>query len=235
MARPAQSIETFEAKRAEVINAATKVLESDGSVEGITLRSIAKILNWSYSTAYRYFASKEELLVALRIRAYKWMEEELSDAIRPHQPNTNSPNAENLERLTHAYISAGLRRPSVYKLMFTKVNLDEKDSELVKELNRAKRECLNVCTLTMINSQEAGEVSNSIDPLTAAHIFWVSAHGTVSLQLADQLVMGRSLQDVTHTLLNVVLSGLQSSTNSNRYFQDNPLQDHPNINAALSQ
>lgn len=220
MARPTQTFESFQAKRHKIVDAAIEILERDGAADKITLRSIAKILNWSYSTPYRYFDSKEALLVAIRIRAFSMMEYDLKQAI-----SAKKANSKNLERLTHAYINAALQRPSLYHLMFYKVSAGETDGDLLKELDQIKKNCLDVCAETMRESQIAGELSNSVDPITAAHIFWVSAHGTVSLELAGQLVMGRDLQSIAHSLLNVVLNGLQSSLHSSEYFQKHSLRE----------
>ena len=127
MARPTQSSEIFAAKQEEILVAAQQVLESHRSIDAVTLRAVAKVLDWSYSTAYRYYSSKEELLIALRTRAFRWMEHELKNAI-----TEQGSSIEDLERLAHAYINAGMRRPDLYQLMFFEINPPKTGASLNK-------------------------------------------------------------------------------------------------------
>ncbi len=218
MARPAQTTESIAAKRTEILFAAQQVLETSRSIDAVTLRAVAKVLGWSYATTYRYFASKEELLTALRTNTFRWMQSELEAAL------TNAKSgAQHLEQLTKAYITAGLQRPDLYQLMFFDIHTVEQASNT--ELDTAKRNCLDVCTRAMSRAQEQGELSDDVDPLTAAHVFWVSSHGIVSLHIAGQLVMGRELDEITHTMLNLILSGLSAPKITSKYFQETTFLD----------
>ncbi|MEM7360886.1 MAG: TetR/AcrR family transcriptional regulator [Pseudomonadota bacterium] len=229
MARPTLSPESIASRREEILKAAMQVLEANGSTSAVTLRAVAKVLNWSYSTTYRYYKSKEELLVALRTLAFRWMQEELDNAVAGA-----GSEIEGIERLTHAFINAGLRRPDLYQLMFFELTPAEA-TELQGELEIAKRDCLDVCTQAIVRAQAAGELNASADPLTTAHVFWVSAHGTVSLQLANQLIMGRDLQEVIHSMINTVFSGLQTPGECSEYFLRHSPAEQPTAKVEATQ
>lgn len=229
MARPALSTESIASRREEILQAAMRVLEENGTPAAVTLRAVAKVLDWSYSTTYRYYASKEELLVALRTVAFRWMQQELEAAV-----DGADSEIEGIERLTHAFINAGLRRSDLYQLMFFEITSADA-TELQGELEIAKRDCLDVCTQAIVRAQTTGELNPNVDPLTTAHVFWVSAHGTVSLQLANQLIMGRDLQEVIHSMINTVFSGLQTPGEASEYFLRHSPTDQPSVKIEAAQ
>ncbi|MDN5940022.1 MAG: TetR/AcrR family transcriptional regulator, partial [Salinisphaera sp.] len=153
-------------KREEILDAAMAVFEKHGRVEALSLRRLADEMNLSYSAPYRYFISKEDLLNALRTRAYRWIERSMLTAIAdiasPMQP---------LEAIAAAYISGGIEHPHRYALMF--FNVDDAGSSLYPlELQAAKRDALDVCTRVIASLQTSGRFPQTMDPLTASHLFW---------------------------------------------------------------
>ena len=187
-----------------ILTAALTILESEGSIEAVTLRKTAKLLGQSYTALYRYFNNKADLVVALRTRAYRRMEETLLASQEDQQSSL-----ENLHALTQAYIDRGLKRPALYRLMFFEFE-DEENSQYFDALIDAKRDCLNVCTQVVTEAQEDGSLRRNIDPLTGAHIFWTNAHGLVSLEIGNQLVMGRKINILRDVIIQNVLIGLNN-------------------------
>lgn len=205
MARRAYSKEQRAAKRQDVLDAAMHVFETGGGLEAVSFRSVAKHLGCSYSAPYRYFSGKEELIVALRARAYRWMEAALREAIHPEDAAPAQ-----LTAVAHAYIRAGLARPALYALMYFELEGSDLGERSV-ELKAAKRDALGVCADVIAAGQARGELPDQTDALTAAHVFWIGAHGLVSLQVGGQLVMGRTLQQLTPILIRWLAAGLEQS------------------------
>ena len=190
-------------KRDEILDGAMAVFERDGGLAGLSFRKLAAEMNLSYSAPYRYFSSKDELVNALRARAYRWIEREMLDAIE----GVVSPE-EQLELLATAYIRSGTQRPHRYALMFFNLN----DTDVARrslELMTAKRDALDVCTRTIATGQANGDFPKTMDPLTAAHLFWTGAHGLVSLAVAGQFVMGRSIEVLVPTLIGTLRKGIE--------------------------
>lgn len=198
-------------KREEILDAAMRVFEDGGGIAAVSFRNVAKQLGCSYSAPYRYFSGKDELITALRARAYRWMEAELSAVV-----HARDPASQQLERVAQAYIQAGVSRPSVYALMF--FELEGSDlGERSLELKAAKRAALGVCVDVIAVGQEAGTLPVDADPLTAAHMFWIGAHGLVSLHVGGQFVMGRSTRALVPTLIRWLSAGLQHATADTRH------------------
>ena len=201
MARKKFPDEVRARKRDEILDVAMAVFETDG-LEALSFRRLADGMDLSHSAPYRYFASKEALVNALRARAYRWIEREMLDAIA----DIRDPEHQ-LEALATAYIRSGLARPHRYALMFFNLNDAATLSEF-PELEAAKRDALDVCTRVIAAGQQHGDFPRTIDPLTAAHLFWIGAHGLVSLQVAGQLVMGRAVQQLAPALIQTLRTGM---------------------------
>jgi len=202
MARQNYSEEQIASKREEILDAAMQLFESHG-IEAVSFRKVAGVIGCSYSAPYRYFSSKEELLTALRARAYRWIERAMLDAIAPFDDPLDQLNA-----LADAYIRAGLERPTRYALMFFELQGSDLGQRLL-ELAAAKRDSLGVCTRVVTAAHASGALQLSTDPLTASHLFWAGAHGLVSLQVAGQFVMGRTIDVLVPTMISTLMAGLQ--------------------------
>jgi AcrR family transcriptional regulator len=208
MARKKDTESVRRRKRDEILDAAMTVFEKEGGLEALSLRKLAAELSLSYSAPYRYFASKEELVNALRARAYRWIEGVMLGAIE----GIESPERR-LETLAAAYIRAGIERPERYALMFFNVD-DPNGTQRSLELRAAKHDALDVCTRTIAAAQARGEMPTTMDPLTASHLFWTAAHGLVSLQVAGQFEMGRSVNALTPTLIHTLRMGMEHYDNA---------------------
>lgn len=203
MARKPQSDDARAKKRDDILDSAMAVFERDGGLEALSFRRLATEMALSYSAPYRYFASKDELVNALRARAFRWIEGEMLAAIA----GIDDPEAQ-LEALAEAYIRSGIERPDRYALMFFKLD----DTDIARrsiELKSARNDSLDVCTRTIAAAQASGHLPATVDALTAAHLFWIGAHGLVSLQVAGQFVVGRSAAVLVPALIRSLRAGLE--------------------------
>lgn len=203
MARRPTSEDERRRRREQILDAAMVVCERQGGIEALSFRVLAVELGLSYSAPYRYFASKRELVNALRVRAYRWVEASM------RQATVGRSNAEaRLEALAEAYIRCGLEHPDRYALMFFERD-DTGEGERSLDLRAAKRDALDVCTQVIAAGQSEGVFPTAVDPLTASHLFWIGAHGLVSLQVAGQFVMGRDLRILVPALIRALRTGME--------------------------
>lgn len=203
MPRPKFSGDLRAQKRDQILDAAMAVFEKEGGEDALSFRRLATELGLSYSAPYRYFTDKQELVDALRTRAFRWIEAEMCNAIA----EVSEPEQQ-LEALAAAYIRSGMAHPHRYALMF--FALDELKVEPRSiDLKVAKRDALDVCTKVIATGQARGDFLRAIDPLSASHLFWISAHGLVSLQVAGQFVMGRDVNVLAPALIRALRIGLE--------------------------
>jgi AcrR family transcriptional regulator len=198
MPRPALRPEEIETRRNEILDVAQGLFEDQG-LEAVSLRRIATRAGCSATTPYRYFPSHAHVLLGLRVRAYQAIGVRLALGA-----SAETHAAERLRAVARAYIAFATERREMYALLFRVGELPEDNPEL----DRAKRDALDVCCRALAQAEAEGELRLRTDVLTAAHLFWAGAHGAVSLHLSGQLVMDRALEDITPILIATLVAGL---------------------------
>ena len=199
MARTAMKPEQAQSIRNGLLGVAQELFEA-GGFEAMSFRAIAAEYGCSSMKAYSYFSSKADIIDALRIRAYQWLQTELETASR------STPNpAEALKRITFAYLDAARQRPRMYALLYT--NYGEK-SDSHPELFEAKVGALAVCRKAIEAVDRLPDYDLKFEPNKSAHLFWIAAHGLVSLQAGGFLVVGYDADDILPTLFETTLNGI---------------------------
>ena len=199
MARPQQTAKQMAQKRKELLDTAQALYEARGA-EGMSFRAIASANGCSATKPYMYFDSKADLIDGLRVRAYEWMRDQLDQAA------TSSGDAlEALREVATAYVRSGLERPRMYELMYSQ---DGAKPETSPALLEAKLAAIGVCRRCIVNLAAVPGVELTEDPDTAAHLFWVSAHGLVSLEHGGFLVVGRSIEQLLSAVIVNVFRGI---------------------------
>jgi len=157
--------------------------------EGVTMRAVAAALDISAMTSYRYVGGKEELFALVRAEAFRRFADRLEASIE----RAGDP-IDRLRRLKRAYVRFAVDEPDAYRIMFELRQPSERAARELPELAHESRRafgCLHRCVADAVAS---GDLAG--DPLTVAHLLWANTHGLVSLHLAGQLQMGRSLEQL---------------------------------------
>ena len=153
--------------------AATRMFDARGP-EGFTMRELAAELGVSAMTPYRYFKDKEDILAAVRARAFNRFADALETALAqvPH----------NDEAIYRAYVAFAFGEPAAYKLMF---DLTQPDESLYPDLVRANARARATMTEYVRLMIDAGKFAG--DAGLIGHVFWAVLHGTIVLKLAGKL------------------------------------------------
>ncbi len=141
------------------------------------MRELASALGVSPMTPYRYFRDKDDILAAVRARAFDRFAETLEAAYAG--PGTT------IERACakgDAYVRFALEEPETYRLMFDLSQPTEEEyPNLVRAMARAR------ATMTSHVRDLVAEGILSGDPELIGHVFWATLHGAVTLHLAGKL------------------------------------------------
>ncbi|MEP1144186.1 MAG: TetR/AcrR family transcriptional regulator [Henriciella sp.] len=199
MARTAMKPEQAESIRASLLDVAQELFE-EGGIEAMSFRAIAARYGCSSMKAYSYFSSKADIIDALRIRAYRWLQSNLETAA-----GTAPDPREALKRITFAYLEAAKARPKMYELLFT--HSGEK-TETHPELIQAKVGALGVCQDAIEAVADLPDYHLIFEPNKSAHLFWIAAHGLVSLHAGGFLVVGYDAGEILPTLFETTLNGI---------------------------
>jgi AcrR family transcriptional regulator len=160
--------EDLEAFRTRLCDVAERLFAARGP-DGVTMRQMADALGVSSMTPYRYFKSKDDILAAVRTRAFN----RFAAAMESARAKPRSGNA---------YLDFALANPAAYRLMFDVSQPTYAEyPELVQAMDRAR--------LTMGGGLRelaaSGRFSGDVE--LAAYVYWSTMHGAVMLELAGLL------------------------------------------------
>lgn len=191
------SPDEIESFRSQLCDVATRQFAEAG-YEGVTLRRLAAALGVSAMTPYRYFRNKGEIFEAVRGAAFERFGDHVSGV---HEATRALPGIEQLRAAGRAYVAFALKEPHAYRIMFEIDHLELDEAFREKSLERCWRPLLEITERCIREGSLAG------DPLTIAHLCWITLHGLVTLHLSNKLQNGRSLEALLEPTLDSILRG----------------------------
>jgi AcrR family transcriptional regulator len=184
--------------RERLCEAATRLFDARGR-EAFTMRELAGELGISAMTPYRYFKDKDDILAAVRARAFNRFSEALENAFRSESPAAAKANA-----VYGAYVGFAFGEPAAYRLMFDLSQPDEAQyPELVAANERARK------TMTQYIRALVDEGVLAGDPDLMGHVFWSSLHGAVVLKLAGKLGTEYDFEKISSEAFRVLIDGFR--------------------------
>jgi len=163
--------------RRKIIEAATELFREE-SYATVSMRKIAKRVEYSVGTLYLYYKDKDELLMAVQSAAF----ERAFSFI--HQLQETEDPVERLRNLGERYLRFGMENPDLYRLMF----MMEHPMQAMKEGDawHAGIALHNLLTSIVKECVAAGRISTE-DPDRLSFALWSLVHGMVSLRIAQRL------------------------------------------------
>jgi AcrR family transcriptional regulator len=162
--------------RDDILTAALHLIEAKGAA-GLTMRAVAGALGYSATAIYQHFASKEDLLLALKLQAGDLLAAEMEVA------RSESTLEEQLHAMGHRYLRFGLENPAYYRLIFQDavpgLSLTAEQLARMRRSWSIMRETLS--TWVMARGLQG------IDADQEANVLWAIGHGMTSLALAGRL------------------------------------------------
>jgi len=184
--------------RERLCDAATRLFDARGR-EGFTMRELASELGVSAMTPYRYFKDKDDILAAVRARAFSRWAEKLEAAFAGARTAPEKSGA-----VFRAYVEFAFGEPAAYRLMFDLSQPDESDyPDLVAATERAR------ATMTDYVRALVAEGLLEGDPELIGRVFWASLHGAVVLKLAGKLDAQYDFDRISGESFRVLFEGYQ--------------------------
>ncbi len=209
-----------EATIERIVETALRILETEG-FEGLTIQRLAKELGYAVGALYRYFRSKDALLVALLRRVMDRIGEDLQAAIAIVDAGETGPLADvdlsaaedrglmRLLAVCHAYVGFAHQRPAEYGLISTLIGdpreflATEAAVPVVPALIR-----LQLTLSTVIDAAvKAGALSQG-DSRQRGVILWAAMQGVLQLRKLGRFgVAGVELDALVPIALRTLLLG----------------------------
>jgi AcrR family transcriptional regulator len=171
--------------KAQLCDVAASLFAEHGA-ENVSMRQIAAAMGISPMTPYRYFASRDDILAAVRIRGFA----AFAAALEQAYAGTSGDSAAKAMAAGRAYIAFAFADPNTYRLMFgTKQQDDDlREGPLGEAVARARR------TLSIYGD---GLVAQGLPERSARAmeiLIWSTLHGAVMLELAGTAPPGSALE-----------------------------------------
>ena len=189
--------------RDRLCDAAARLFAERGR-EAFSMRELANALGVSPMTPYRYFQDKDDILAAVRARAFDRFSEMLEQAFaRP------GGAAERAAAAADAYVAFAFDEPQSYRMMF---DLSQPDEEHYPDLVRATTRARATMTQHIPGMIAEGLVEG--DPDEIGHVFWAAIHGAVVLQLAGKLTPAFDFARLRDASMRALIEGYRPKRRS---------------------
>ncbi len=193
---------------------AARELFLDGGEEAVTLRRVADKIEYSATTIYQHFPSKEALLQELCAADFEVFSRALKQAERTPDPLAR------LRRVSLCYADFGLQYPRHYRFMFMaspRAPQMEPSGGGETDGSKSKRPtAYDYLSSAVFKAMAAGCFRPAYrDVPLITQVLWGGLHGVISLHLVRARfpeVGWRSTQESLETMLDLLLHGLTGQT-----------------------
>jgi AcrR family transcriptional regulator len=192
--------------REKILDAARELFVEKG-FEGVSMRAIAKKIEYTPTTIYGYFQDKDELFLEICHQDFAKLAASFVKVAKIADP------IERLRKLGLTYIEFGLENPNHYRTMFM-----EPRPPVSEEMNRLmgkgnpEEDAYEFLRRIVVEAIQAGAFRNELtDADLIAQTVWAGVHGVISLQIAkcnDNWVSWRSLKKRAELMIDCQLHGM---------------------------
>jgi AcrR family transcriptional regulator len=185
--------------RDRLCDVATILLAEVGR-DGFNMRELASRLGVSAMTTYRYFQDKDEILAAVRARAFSRFADRLE--IAAAYPGTAS---ERIAALVQTYAEFAREEQIHYRLMF---DLSEATNAVPAEFRAEELRARAALTKQLCHVADEGAFDG--DPDLAGNVLWSALHGITALHLTGTFrdaEFERVLSETMHAFARTYMRG----------------------------
>ena len=186
------------------------MLASDGGPDAIILREVTRRVGVAPNAAYRYFASRQELLQAIRATALSAMAAYMENELAKLRNDSNQVDfaKANLRAVGTGYLKFAQAEPGLFRTAFSVADDVENDTDLAK----AGKSGLNPFQLLggALDKLVDAKIVTVDDRQSAEYFAWSAVHGLAILSLDGPLshLNRKQFDALGQRLLDMVTKGL---------------------------
>jgi AcrR family transcriptional regulator len=197
--------------RAEILDAAGRLLAVHGDENAVSIRMIADAVGVTPPSIYLHFPDKDTLIDAVCEERFR----EFDDALESAGAKAKDPLDELRER-GRVYVRFGLANPEHYRVIFmTKhqrsMTIEEMLAGSVEGEVRAGAKAFSHVVGAVIRAADAGAIRTN-DPLVTSILLWSGFHGIVSLLISEPGFPWPPVEVLVESLLDMQERGLVPRT-----------------------
>jgi AcrR family transcriptional regulator len=192
--------------RDKILDAARELFITEG-YEGVSMRRVADMIEYSPTAIYVHFTDKLELFRELCMQDYSRLAEVFQSSAMPIDP------IKRLIQIGRTYMEFGMNFPNHYKFMFMMPHPPiEPDEEQCEQRGNPELDAYAFLKWAVQQAIDAKRLREQLhDAELVSQTLWAAVHGVISLNIAkcsDAWVDWRPLQDRAELMLDVTIRGL---------------------------
>jgi AcrR family transcriptional regulator len=191
--------------RSLILEAARELFAAQG-YEAVTMREIAKRIEYSPTAIYFHFKDKESLLRDLCDADFGQLAHQLVETARIADP------IEKLRATGAAYFRFGVEHPNHYRLMFMTPHPPLHSEESALRRGNPEEDAYQFLKDIVAQAIRENRFRPELtDVELVAQTIWAGVHGVISLQIAkcnDDWVEWRDLEARAQTMIDILIKGL---------------------------
>jgi AcrR family transcriptional regulator len=196
-------------RKVEGILATAMDMLLEGGIDGLTVVGLAERLELTPGALYRYFPSKDALLVALQARALevvakRYREERERSSKRLPSKETVAPLCE-LLGVARFYLALPKDEPRIFRTLSLNLAAGKNfvDDEGVAPLIAPLRQLFADLSEAFKRAAKAGALSKG-DPLEHAVVYWSALHGAALVDKLDRFMASEKKGGVRGSIIGMV-------------------------------
>ena len=191
--------------RQKILNAARDLFAAHG-YDAVTMRAIAKKIEYSPTAIYSHFQDKEALINELCSTDFMALASGFQRVARVSDP------IERLRQIGRAYAEFGVKYTNHYRVMFMTPHPDIELDKKGIEKGNPQEDAYAMLKATIIEGIKAKRYRAGIrDAALVAQTVWAGIHGVISLEIAkvnDPWVDWRPVKKRIDSMLDTLIEGL---------------------------
>jgi len=190
-----------QAVTASILDAARDLFIAEG-YQSVSIRKIAERIEYSPAAIYSYYASKDDIFLALAAEGFHRLDDKVQAAMSTGDP------LENVRGCWWAFYEFSQEQPAYFQLMF----VDRSVPRITQQWEGFEflQQMLNNAVTAIQPAIDAGAFPNTLSPNAAMHMLWASLIGPAIVGLRHRLASGEDYDALARDVLNATIAGLQA-------------------------
>lgn len=183
-----------------ILDAASTIISNEG-IEQLSIRKIAKIIDYSPTIIYHYFKDKDDIIYQFVGKKYLEIIKNVVDQ------NSNCIDLiDKLKGMLYTYIKGALENPEIYKVVMLSSNKDViKHTSVLFREDSSRTKLMNIfyeLIEQIINKNDLGSIS--IDSIL--QIVWTSTFGLIIRLIIENEVSKEEKEKVIKTHIEMIIN-----------------------------
>lgn len=194
-----------QAVTASILSAARDLFVAEG-YQSVSIRKIAERIEYSPAAIYSYFASKDDIFLALAEEGFHRLDDRVRGAMTTDDP------LENVRGCWWAFYQFSQDEPAYFELMF----VDRSVPRITQQWEGFEflQGMLANAVDAIQTAIDAGVFPKTLNPNVAMHMLWAALIGPAVIGIRHRLQSGEDYDALARDVLNATIAGLHAGVHT---------------------